>query len=132
MRVLLSFGWPLLVPDVWGALHIGLPIDRLGLVLGGPVGSSLGTPPTPLGLPLGTLLGLLVGVPVGRLGLLLGVLVGSPLGTPGGRLGLVLGLPLGSLLGSPVGFPVGAPSSWIRISGSEVGIPPAKLGFPRW
>ena len=51
MRVLLSFGWPLLVPDVWGArqrrgLPIGLPIDRLGLMLGGPVGSSLGTPPT--------------------------------------------------------------------------------------
>ena len=49
--VLLSFGWPLLVPDVGGALQrrglpLGLPIDRLGLMLGVPVGSHLGTPPT--------------------------------------------------------------------------------------
>ena len=51
VKVLLLFGWPLLVPDVGGALQrrglpIGLPISRLGLMLGVPAGSHLGTPPT--------------------------------------------------------------------------------------
>ena len=63
---------------------------------------------------------------------MLGVPVGLSLGTPVSRLGLVLGFPLGSLLGLLVGDPVGAPSPWTRIPGSDVGIPTAKLGFPRW
>ena len=48
--VLLSFGWPLLVPDVGGALQrrglpLGSPIGRLGLMLG--------VPEDDFGLPLG-------------------------------------------------------------------------------
>ena len=48
------------------------------------------------------------------------------------ELGLPLGLPLGSLLGLLVGVPVGAQGSWVRLLGFALGIPPAKLGLPRW